>query len=38
MLIDIGYEIELALSAPTALIHLLRVHPSRTQMCIRDRQ
>ena len=31
MLIDIGYEIELALSAPTALIHLLRVHPSRTQ-------
>ena len=29
MLIDIGYDIELALSAPTALIYLLRVHPSR---------
>lgn len=29
MLIDIGYDIELAVSAPTALIHLLRVHPSR---------
>ncbi len=29
MLIDIGHDIELALTAPTALIHLLRVHPSR---------
>lgn len=29
MLIDIGYDIELALSAPTALIYLLRVHPTR---------
>jgi transglutaminase-like putative cysteine protease len=29
MLIDIGYDIELALSSPTALIYLLRVHPSR---------
>ncbi|CAD5374952.1 Putative TGc (Transglutaminase/protease-like) domain containing protein [Rubrivivax sp. A210] len=29
MLIEIGYDIELALSAPTALIFLLRVHPSR---------
>jgi len=29
MLIEIGYDIELALSAPTALIYLLRVHPSR---------
>ena len=26
---DIGYDIELALSAPTALIYLLRVHPNR---------
>ena len=29
MLIDIGYDIELSLSSPTALIYLLRVHPSR---------
>ena len=29
MLIDIGYAIELAVSAPTALLFLLRVHPSR---------
>ena len=29
MLIDIGHDIELAVTAPTALIHLLRVHPSR---------
>src|SRR5205085_1299958 len=29
MLIDIGYDIELSLSTPTALIYLLRVHPSR---------
>ena len=29
MIIDIGYDIELSLSAPTALIYLLRVHPSR---------
>ena len=29
MLIDIGYDIELAVSAPTALIYLLRVHPTR---------
>jgi transglutaminase-like putative cysteine protease len=29
MLIRIGYDIELALTAPTALIYLLRVHPSR---------
>jgi transglutaminase-like putative cysteine protease len=29
MLIDIGYDIELALTGPTALIYLLRVHPSR---------
>jgi len=29
MLIQIGYAIELALTAPTALIYLLRVHPSR---------
>ena len=29
MLIDIGYDIELSLTAPTALICLLRVHPSR---------
>jgi len=29
MLIDIGHDIELALTAPTALIHLLRVHPGR---------
>ena len=29
MLIDIGYDIELALTAPTALIYLLRLHPSR---------
>jgi transglutaminase-like putative cysteine protease len=31
MLIHIGYDIELALTAPTALIYLLRVHPSREQ-------
>ena len=29
MLIRIGYDIELAVSAPTALVYLLRVHPSR---------
>ncbi|MDL2337898.1 MAG: transglutaminase family protein [Pseudomonadota bacterium] len=29
MLIHIGYDIELTLAAPTALIYLLRVHPSR---------
>jgi transglutaminase-like putative cysteine protease len=29
MLISIGYDIELSLTAPTALIYLLRVHPSR---------
>lgn len=29
MLIHIGYDIELALTPPTALIYLLRVHPSR---------
>ena len=29
MLIDIGYDIELSLSPPTALIYLLHVHPSR---------
>ncbi len=29
MLIHIGYDIELALSAPTALLYMLRVHPSR---------
>ena len=29
MLIDIGYDIELSLTSPTALICLLRVHPSR---------
>ena len=29
MLIRIGYDIELTLTAPTALIYLLRVHPSR---------
>ena len=29
MLISIGYDIELALSAPTALIYLLRVRPDR---------
>eukprot|EP01038_Epipyxis_sp_PR26KG_P001405 gene1405-1964_t len=29
MFIDIGYDIELALSSPTAVIFLLRVHPSR---------
>ena len=29
MLINIGYDIELALTAPTALIYLLRVHPNR---------
>lgn len=29
MHIEIGYDIELALTAPTALIHLLRVHPRR---------
>jgi transglutaminase-like putative cysteine protease len=31
MLIDIGYDIELALSAPTALLYLLRVYPNREQ-------
>jgi transglutaminase-like putative cysteine protease len=31
MLIDIGYDIELSLSSPTALIFLLRVHPRREQ-------
>jgi len=29
MLIHIGYDIELTVSAPTALLYLLRVHPSR---------
>jgi transglutaminase-like putative cysteine protease len=29
VLIDLGYDIQLALSAPTAVIYLLRVHPSR---------
>jgi transglutaminase-like putative cysteine protease len=29
MLIRVGYDIELALSAPTALIYMLQVHPSR---------
>ena len=29
MLIRIGYDIELAVASPMALIHLLRVHPSR---------
>ncbi len=29
MLIKIGYDIELEVSSPMALIHLLRVHPSR---------
>jgi transglutaminase-like putative cysteine protease len=29
MLIQIGYDIELAVSAPTALLYMLRVHPSR---------
>lgn len=29
MLIKIGYDIELEISSPMALIHLLRVHPSR---------
>ena len=29
MLIDIGYDIEIAVTSPTALIYLLRVHPSR---------
>jgi transglutaminase-like putative cysteine protease len=29
MLIDIGYDIELSLTSPTAVIYLLRVHPSR---------
>ena len=31
MLIDIGYDMELALSAPTALIYLLRVYANREQ-------
>jgi len=29
MLIKIGYDIELAVTAPTALLYLLQVHPSR---------
>ena len=29
MLIKIGYDIELGVSTPMALIYLLRVHPSR---------
>ena len=29
MLIRIGFDIELSVSAPTALVYLLRVHPSR---------
>ena len=29
MLIRLGYDIELALTAPTALIYMLQVHPSR---------
>ena len=29
MLIKIGYDIELAVNSPIALVHLLRVHPSR---------
>jgi transglutaminase-like putative cysteine protease len=29
MLIKIGYDIELGISAPTALIYMLKVHPSR---------
>jgi transglutaminase-like putative cysteine protease len=29
MLIRVGYDIELALTAPTALIYMLQVHPSR---------
>ena len=29
MLIKIGYDIELAVSAPTSLIYMLQVHPSR---------
>jgi transglutaminase-like putative cysteine protease len=29
MLIQIGYDIELGVTAPTALIYMLRVHPSR---------
>lgn len=31
MLINIGYDIELGVSAPTALIYMLQVHPSRTE-------
>src|SRR4051794_30746742 len=29
MLIRIGYDIELGVSAPTALIYMLQVHPTR---------
>ena len=29
MLIRIGYDIELAVATPMAVIYLLRVHPSR---------
>ncbi|RYZ12619.1 MAG: transglutaminase family protein [Comamonadaceae bacterium] len=31
MLIQIGYDIELSVTAPTALIYMLQVHPSRHQ-------
>ncbi len=30
MLIKIGFDIELGITPPTALIYMLRVHPSRT--------
>jgi transglutaminase-like putative cysteine protease len=30
MLIQIGYDIEIGVTAPTALIYMLRVHPSRS--------
>jgi len=37
MLIRIGYDIELAVATPMALIYLLRVHPSRRDGWTRSR-
>ena len=38
MLIRIGYDIELAVATPMALIYLLRVHPSRRDDLRRARE
>ena len=38
MLIRIGFDIELAVATPMALIYLLRVHPSRRDDLRRPRE